>query len=139
MRKGAKLVAIAGAFALAVAAPALAQDEGQGDAAVHERHHGARGHDPGKRIEHLREALDLTDEQVAQVRAIFSESEERRRALRESGDREGMRALHEEIHGRMAAVLDETQREKFESLKREHRERHRDRDDRDHAGHEGET
>lgn len=130
--------ALACALALATATPALAQDQAQDEAAVHERHRG-RGHDPEKRIEHLREALDLTDEQVAQVRTIFSESEERRRALRESRDREGMRALHEEIHGRVAAVLDETQREKFESLKREHRERHRDHGARDHADHEEES
>ena len=116
MRKGTKrLLVLTGAFALAAAVPALAQDEVQNevqdDAAVHERHHAERGHDPEKRIEHLREALDLTDEQVAQVRAIFSENEAQLRELRESRDREGMRALHEEIHGRLAAVLDETQRE----------------------------
>ena len=130
--------ALACALALTAATPALAQEQAQDGAVVHERHRG-RGHDPEKRIEHLREALDLTDEQVAQVRTIFSESEERRRALRESRDREGMRALHEEIHGRLAAVLDETQREKFESLKGEHRERHRDHDARDHADHEEES
>ena len=130
--------ALACALALAAATPALAQDQAQGEAAVHERH-GGRGHDPEKGIEHLREALNLTDEQVAQVRTIFSESEERRRALRESRDREGMRALHEEIHGRVAAVLDEAQREKFESLKRELGERHRDHDGRDHADHEKES
>ena len=130
--------ALAGALALAAATPALAQDQAQDEAAVHERHPG-RGHDPEKRIEHLRDALDLTDEQVAQVRTIFSESEEQHRALRDSRDHEGMRALHEEIHGRLAAVLDETQREKFESLKREHYERRRDHDARDHADHEEES
>ena len=136
--KARSIGALACALALAVSTPVLAQDQARDEAAVHERHRG-RGHDPEKRIEHLREALDLTDEQVAQVRAIFGESEERRRALRESRDREGMRALHEEIHGRVAAVLDETQREKFESLKRGHGERHRDHGVRDHADHEDES
>lgn len=139
MRKEARWIgALAGALALAAVTPALAQDQGQGDAAVHECHRG-RGHDPEKRIEHLREALDLTDEQVAQVRTIFSESEERRRALRESRDHEGMRALHEEIHERVAAILDETQREKFESFKSEHRARHGDHGARNHVGREGES
>ena len=139
MWKGARrLGAIAAAFALAAATPALAQDQGQGEAAVHERHRG-RGHDPEKRIEHLRETLDLSDEQVAQVRTLFSEREDRHRELRENRDREGLRALHEEIHQRLAAVLDDTQREKFESLKREHRERHRDHGARDHADHEEES
>jgi Spy/CpxP family protein refolding chaperone len=103
---------LAGVIALAVAAPALAQENGM------------RGHDPEKRIEKLREALDLTDEQVVQVRAIFAEQGEKMRALKQSEDREGFRALHEETHTRLTALLDETQRQKLEALREEH-EQHR--------------
>lgn len=103
---------LAGVIALAVATPALAQE------------HGMRGHDPEKRIEKLREALDLTEEQVVQVRAIFAEQGEKMRALRQSEDREGFRALHEETHARLAAVLDDEQRAKLEALRAEH-EQHR--------------
>ena len=102
---------LAGVIALAVATPALAQEQGM-------RH----GHDPEKRIEKLREALDLTDEQVVQVRAILAEHGEEIRALRESEDREGLRALHQEMHGRLSAILDDAQREKLEALHARHKE-----------------
>ena len=55
MRMGTRrLGVLAGALALAIAAPAMAQDQGQPESDVHERNHGPRGHDPEKRIEHLR-------------------------------------------------------------------------------------
>ena len=120
---------LAGVIALAVATPALAQEQGM-------RH----GHDPEKRIEKLREALDLTDEQVAQMRAIFAEQGEKLRALRESEDREGFRALREETHGRLSALLDDTQRQKLEALHERHKQ-HRGKHGRDHGGegdHDGE-
>jgi Spy/CpxP family protein refolding chaperone len=115
---------MAGAVALAIATPALAQDEAQEDArteaGLHERHHGHGGQDPEKRIERLREALDLTDEQVTQVRGIFTEHDARKRELKENEDRDGLRALRDEIHDRLAAVLTEPQREKLATLRREH-------------------
>lgn len=103
---------LAGAIALAAATPALGQEERVG-----ERHR----HDPEKQVERLREALDLTDDQVAEVRAILDEQSEKHRELKESEDREGFRALRQETHDRLATVLDEAQREKLESLKQEHR------------------
>ena len=127
MRTGTKrwIGMLAGVIALAVAAPALAQE------------HGMRGHDPEKRIEKLREALDLTDEQVVQAQAIFAEQGEKLRALKESEDREGFRALHEETHARLAAVLDDAQRAKLEALREEH-EQHRRKHDGNGEGHGGE-
>jgi hypothetical protein len=129
MRHGSKrwLGILAGLVALATT-PALAQDEAPADKPRHEgRHAGGerRGHDPEKKLEHLREALDLTDAQVVQARSIFAELGERRQALKQSEDREGMRALHEETHGRLMAILDETQRAKLEEMKARHGEGHR--------------
>ena len=126
MRTGTKrwIGMVAGVIALAAATPAVAQE------------HGMRGHDPEKRIEKVREALDLTAEQVVQVRAIFAEQAEERRALRESDDREGLRALHEETHARLAAVLDDEQRAKLEELREEH-EQHRGKHDGNGEGHGG--
>jgi Spy/CpxP family protein refolding chaperone len=117
---------LAGVIALAVAAPAVAQE------------HGMRGHDPEKRIEKVREALDLTDDQVVQVRAIFAEQGEKMRALRQGDDREGFRALHEETHARLAAVLDDEQRAKLAALREEH-EQHRRKHDGNGEGHGGES
>lgn len=129
MRYGSKrwLGILAGLVAL-VSTPALAQDEAQAEKPRHERRHAdgeRRDHDPEKKIERLREALDLTDAQVAQVRSIFAEQGEKHRALKESDDREGLRALHEETHGRLAALLDETQRATLEEMKERHGEGHR--------------
>jgi len=99
----------AGLVALAVASPALAQD---GEARPR--------HDPEKRIERLAEALDLTDAQTTQIRSIFAEQADTRQELKESGDREAMRAHMRETHERIASVLTEEQREKLGTL-REHR------------------
>ena len=122
-----RLGILVGLVALA-ATPTLAQDESQADKPRHDRRHAdgeRRGHDPERKIEHLREALDLTDTQVTQVQAIFAEQGEKRRALRESGDHEGLEALHQETHDRLVAILDETQRGRLEEMKTRHGEGHR--------------
>jgi hypothetical protein len=134
--------------ALAVG-PAMAQDTTQEEKPRHERGHDGEGrghdgegreHDPEKRIEKLREALSLTDAQVEQVREIFAGQGERMRTLHESGDREGMRALHADMHERLVAVLDESQRARLEELRQRHEGGHgrhggekRDGEDRGHG------
>ena len=126
---------LAGLVVLA-AGPALAQDETQ-EKPRHDREHadGARQHDPERKIEHLREALDLTDAQVAEARAILAEQGEKHRALAEGEDREAKRALHEETHARLVAILDESQKAKLEEMKARHREGHRGHDGEGHRGH----
>lgn len=127
MRKGSRWAWIVAGMVALGTTPALAQDQTEG----HERGHteGARHrHDPQKHIERLKESLDLTDAQVAEVRAIHAEQVEKRRALKESEDREGLRALHQEMHERLVAVLDEAQRTQLEELKEQWGERHRGRD-----------
>jgi hypothetical protein len=133
-----RLGILVGLFALA-AGPALAQDETQ-EKPRHERGHadGARRHDPERKIEHLREALDLTDAQVAQARSILAEQGEKHRALAEGEHREGMRALHEETHARLVAILDETQKAKLEEMKGSHGEGRRGHDGEGHRRHGGE-
>ena len=136
MRNGSRCVwVVAGMIALA-AVPALAQaqEEGQRDHAEGARHR----HDPEQRLQHLQETLNLTETQVTQVRAIFAEQSEKRRALKESEDHEGLRALHEETHDRLASVLDEAQRAKLEDLKQRMDEHHREHDgESGHGEHEG--
>jgi len=104
----------AGALALAVATPALAQDPDVG-----------HGHDPEKRIEWLQETLDLSDAQVAELRTIFAEQAEKHRELPGSEDREAKHALRRETHERLAAVLTEEQREKLGNLREHGGEKHR--------------
>ena len=138
MRHGSKrwLGILAGLVALA-ATPALAQDEAPADKPRHEgRHAGGerRGHDPEKRLDHLREALDLTDAQITEIRSIFAEQAEKRQELKASGDREAMRAHMRQTHERMASVLTEEQREKLGTL-REHRGEKHGQHDGDHPRH----
>lgn len=107
----------AGLLAVLVATPAWAQDS--------ER----RKHDPEKHLSRLQEELDLNDQQVEQIRAIFAEQHARFEALREeSGDRESkreaFRQLREESHERIQAVLTEDQRARLEELHAEFKERH---------------
>jgi hypothetical protein len=140
-----RLGILAGLFALA-AGPALAQDQTQ-EKPRHERGHddgerghadGARRHDPERKIEHLREALDLTDAQVAQARSILAEQGEKHRALAEGEDREARRTLHEETHARLVAILDETQKAKLEEMKGSRGEGRGGHDGEGHRRHGGE-
>jgi Spy/CpxP family protein refolding chaperone len=89
--------------------------------------HGAWGaRDPERHLARLQEKLDLTDSQVAQIRAIFEEQRAKFQALRENApeDREAVhdafRVLHEETHERMSKVLTEEQRERVEELMESH-------------------
>ena len=127
-----RLGILAGLVALA-AGPALAQDETQ------EKPRHERRHDPERKIEHLREALDLTDAQVAQARSILAEQGEKHRALAEGESRDALRALHEETHARLVAILDETQKAKLEEMKARHGEGRREHDGEGHRRHGGET
>jgi Spy/CpxP family protein refolding chaperone len=142
MRNGSRFFwAVAGIIALALTpALALGQEEEQGQA--HQRDHapGARhGHDPEQRLERLQESLNLTEAQVAQVRAIFAEQAEKRRALKESEDHEGLRALHQETHDRLASALDDEQRAKLEELRQRHGDHRGRRDGQDgHRERDGE-
>jgi len=87
-------------------------------------------HDPEEHLSRLTEALDLTDAQVAEIRAIFEEQRPKFEALHgdASEDREGRREafmeLREETHARVSAVLTEEQRARFEELKRSHEGHH---------------
>ena len=122
-----RLGILVGLVALA-ATPLAGQEESQAETPRHERRHAdgdRRGRDHERKIEHLREALDLTEAQVAQVRSIITEQGEKRRALKESEDREGLEALHQETHDRLLAILDETQRAKLEEMRDRHDAGHR--------------
>lgn len=68
----------------------------------------------------LQETLDLSDAQVAELRAIFEEQHETLRALHEGApeDHEARHAAFREqmaeVHERMSAVLTEEQRQRLE-------------------------
>ncbi len=118
----------AGLLMILIATPAWAQDRD-------------KRHDPEEHLAKLQEKLDLTDPQMEQIRAIFTEQHAKFEELHdeEGGDREGksegFRQLRQETHERIAAVLTEEQRSWLEEIHAEHHERH---GGRDHGpGHEG--
>ena len=91
---------------------------------------GPRGHDPEEHLAKLQEELDLTDQQVEQIRAIFAEQHSKFEELHAQEDadresrREAFRQLHEETHERIKAVLTEEQQARLEELHAEYKERH---------------
>jgi Spy/CpxP family protein refolding chaperone len=81
-----------------------------------------------RRIEHMTEALSLTGDQAARIRAIFERTGAERRALHEGdGTRESkraaMRTLHESTRRDVDAVLTPAQREQAAQQRESHRGR----------------
>ena len=84
------------------------------------------GHGAERHLAGLQEKLDLTDEQVAELRSIFEEQREELQALH-AGSREERMERHEALqkawpvmHERMLSVLTEEQQSQLEELKRSH-------------------
>ena len=87
-----------------------------------------------RQMEELKEGLELSDDQVKQVREIITAGFETMRKSREEmmdggGDREAMRekmqAMREEQNQKIKAVLTEEQYIKYEKIQQERRERMR--------------
>lgn len=82
-----------------------------------------------RRVEVLREAIDLTDEQAAEVRRLFHVQAAER--YEHTGDREAHRARmaerHAELSRRIEALLTPEQAQRFRAWREEHkRDRRRD-------------
>ncbi|MEM6268193.1 MAG: Spy/CpxP family protein refolding chaperone [Bacteroidota bacterium] len=87
-----------------------------------------------QRMEDMREQLNLTDQQFAQIQDIHEKYRPQMEALHQNGDpdREAMREVHRAIRKEMKAVLTEEQREKMKEMRPRHGHRgmhpgHRDR------------
>ncbi len=83
----------------------------------------ADGEGPERHLARLQEELDLTDDQVTRLRAIFEEQHAKFEALRENAPEdpearhEAFHALWEETHESVSAVLTEEQRQRLEELR----------------------
>ncbi len=123
-RSGRRRIWLGGLMGLAlvaiVAAPAEAQ---QGKR--------QRGMDPEARMERLKESLELTNDQVAQLEPIFAAHDQTRRELFESRSaerqavREQMKALRLEMDEDIAEILTEEQMKTYLELREEMRQRFR--------------
>lgn len=95
--------------------------------------HGRHGN-PERRLERLTALLELTPEQVTELRSIFEAAREEHRGLERGPEgREAHRAVRERTHERMAAVLTAEQRERFEAHRAERRPRRGERGERGHG------
>lgn len=83
-----------------------------------------------RRIERMKENLDLTDEQVGKIDEIFEETRSKIQAVRddeslsENERRDKVRSLFFGAKDQVTDVLDEAQREKFEKMRRDRRGHH---------------
>jgi Spy/CpxP family protein refolding chaperone len=72
------------------------------------------------RVQKMKEALSLTDDQVTQIEAIFKEA-----AAQGQADRAQARERHRKIAEKIDAVLTEEQRAKHAELREQFRKNHR--------------
>lgn len=103
---------IIAALVLIASVPAAAQHRG-GDPEKHEQ-----------RIEKMKSELNLSDEQVEQIKAIHQEYRGKREAVVSKEDKEQLRALRDEEREKIHAVLTPEQAAKAKELREEHREQH---------------
>ena len=118
------LLAALAAASLALASPLAAAPSAPGEAPAGESR--PKRPDRGDRLEHMREHLDLTDEQVAQLKPILeAQREEMKAAMQDLGKdatreerREAMREVHELYRERIAAVLTAEQKAKLGEMRK---------------------
>lgn len=134
-----------------IAAPLLAQDAGtapsqqqsqqqqdqtQGNMqGMHGDMHGMHGRHQ-RQMEHMKRELNLTDDQVTQIKQIHEQGMDQMKALHDNTsmskqDRhEKMMDLRKDEHGKIRAVLNDEQKEKFDKMmakRDEHREKNHER------------
>lgn len=87
---------------------------------------------PEQRTEQLRDALDLSEEQVQKVLLIYTDMDNERKALMESNSddrrsmRETLRTLSGNVDLKIEELLTDSQKEIYQRIKQERRERVRE-------------
>jgi Spy/CpxP family protein refolding chaperone len=90
---------------------------------------GARGMDPARQLNRLARRLNLSGDQRAAIKPILEERQQKMTAIFQNqsltqGDaRAQMRAVHEDTHSRIMAVLNDQQKQQFEQMERMRRNR----------------
>jgi hypothetical protein len=73
-------------------------------------------------VSEMRSRLRLSESQVKQLEVILDETRDKFRDFREK-QRPGMKAIQEEQTNRISAMLDDTQRQEYDKMRRERDER----------------
>ena len=126
------------------AAPVWGQDNGTAAGTQDQTapmHHGGegRGDREEHRLEHMTKALNLTPDQVTQVKAIDVSSREQMRAVHEDtatapADKKAkMMAIHEDSMTKVRALLTDEQKSKFDAMQARMKEHQEER----HGGEQG--
>lgn len=87
--------------------------------------YGHRGMDPERQLNGLTRRLNLTDDQRAQIKPILQERQQKmmvilqNQSLTQGEARQQMRAVHEDTHTRIMAVLNDSQKKEFEQMEQQ--------------------
>src|ERR1700694_1720566 len=122
-----------------IALPMMAQDsgasQGNGDGSGRGMGRGMHG-DPAKmedrQLQMMTKQLNLTPDQVTQVKGVFAESDQQLKALRDdtsianADKRSKMMSLMQDRHAKVKAVLTDDQKTKFDAMQAKMRERRED-------------
>jgi Spy/CpxP family protein refolding chaperone len=111
------------AASLLAACAASTDEVGQGSATVEQPPPAAGGENERleRRLAHMKDRLELTDEQVALIRPIFERMRAERQRVRDLPNeerREAMRALHEQMRTELEGVLTPEQLAEAETMRR---------------------
>ena len=88
------------------------------------------GHKHGDRLQHIAEALGLTDAQKEQIKPILKSESEQMKALKDDTTtpkeqkKEKFKSIHEASNQQIEAILTPEQIEKWKEMKKEHRGEH---------------
>jgi periplasmic protein CpxP/Spy len=120
--------ALAGLLTVAGGA-ALAQDNAAAPAPSQGHGYGHRDMNPDAQLQHLTKQLDLTAEQQTQIKPILENRDQQMKQIWQDqslapADRHTkVKAIQEDSKGKIEAVLNDTQKQKFEAMQERMHER----------------
>lgn len=91
--------------------------------------YGHRGMNPDSQLQHLTKQLDLTADQQAQIKPILENTHQQMmqihqdQSLSQQDRRSKMQSIHEDAKSKIEAVLNDTQKQKFEAMQERGHER----------------
>jgi protein CpxP len=119
------LLSVGGSAAFAQDNAAPVPQQGQG--------YGHRGMNPDAQLQHLTKALDLTGDQQAQLKPILENAQQQMmqvhqdQSLSQQDRHTKMQSIHEDTKSKIEAVLNDTQKPKFEAMQAKAQEHMHDR------------
>jgi hypothetical protein len=115
-------LALGATLALGLTGAALAQDTPPPTQGQDQGGRGPRPMDPDRQLQRLTRELNLTADQQSQIKPLLVEHQQKAQALFQDQsvaqeDRHArMKALSDDMHGKIAAVLNDQQKQKFQEM-----------------------